>query len=346
MQQGQLSDGRLITAGGRNTFDGRMSFAIMSLAEVFDPAANKWSRITNMIFPREDHSLTVLGNGTYDNRFAGEVIVIGGRGMKRVENESILASRTAEIYDPSTNTWQRLAGLQFSHIQHTTTRLNDGRLLVVGGLDEKGQVNGAVELYDPNENRWTTVASLATPRAGHRAVLLDDGRVAIIGGSNKDGALTSIEIFDPQTNTWADGGQMQQSRADHTATRLNDGGILIVGGEGSAARSSAEIYYPQTRQSNAIAAPISGRAEHSATLLADGSVVITGGRTANGEFQADGEIFNPSTMRWRRTANMMIPRADHVTTQVKDGRVIITGSGFSPQRRSSLEVFNPTPLSN
>jgi uncharacterized protein (TIGR03437 family) len=346
MQQGQLSDGRLITTGGRNTFGGRMSFAIMSLAETFDPSTNAWTRIANMIFPREDHTLTVLANGTYDNRYAGEAIVIGGRGLKLLEKDRLLASRTAEIYDPSTNTWRRLADLQFPHLQHTTTRLNDGRLLVVGGMDEKAQVNGAVELYDPNENRWTTVASLATPRAGHRSVLLEDGRVAIIGGSNKDGALTSIEIYDPQTNTWSDGGLMQQSRAEHTATRLKDSGILIVGGDSLAARSSAEIYYPQTRQSSFIAAPGSGRAEHSATLLADGSVLVTGGRAGNGELQAEGEIFNPSTMRWQRTTNMEIPRADHVTSQLKDGRVIVTGSGFSPQRRSSFEVYNPTPISN
>jgi N-acetylneuraminic acid mutarotase len=346
MQQGQLSDGRLITAGGRNTFDGRMSFAIMSLAEVFDPTTNNWTRIANMIFPREDHTLTMLSNGTYDHRYAGEAIVIGGRGLKRLERDQLLASRTAEMYDPSTDTWRRLADLQFSHVQHTTTRLNDGRLLVVGGKDEKGQVNSVVEVYDPNANKWTTVANLVTPRAGHRAVLHEDGRVAIIGGANKDGALASIEIFDPQTNTWSDGGQMQQSRADHTATLLKDGGILIVGGEGLAARSSAEIYNPQTHQSSSVASPSSERAEHSATLLADGTVLITGGRTGQGELQAGGEIFNPATMRWQRTTEMMIPRADHVTSQLKDGRVIVTGSGFSPQRRSSYEVYNPIPISN
>jgi uncharacterized protein (TIGR03437 family) len=255
MQQGQLSDGRLITTGGDNLNVQGSSIAIMSLAEIFDPATNNWTRIANMIFPREDHSLTVLGNGLYDNHYAGEAIVIGGRGLKNIENESVLASRTVEIYDPSTNAWRRVADLEFPHIQHTATRLNDGRLLVIGGMDEKGQVNAAVELYDPNEDRWTTVASPAVARTGHRAILLDDGRVAVFGGSNQTGALTSIEIYDPQTNVWTDGGHLQEARAVLTATRLNDGRILIIGGESQGARESAEIYDPKTRLSIYMARP-------------------------------------------------------------------------------------------
>jgi N-acetylneuraminic acid mutarotase len=256
MQQGQLSDGRLITAGGRNSNPQSSSYAIMSLAETFDPSTDKWTRIANMIFPREDHTLTVLGNGTYDNRYAGESIVIGGRGVKIIEDSSVLASRTAEIYDVSTNTWQRLADLEFPHIEHTTTRLNDGRLLVVGGIDEKGQFSAAVEMYDPNDDRWTTVASPVSARAGHRAILLDDGRVAVFGGSNETGALMSVELYDPQTNVWSDGGQLLQARAGHTLTLLNDGRILIVGGESSSGRESIEIYDPRTRQSSNIAPPL------------------------------------------------------------------------------------------
>jgi hypothetical protein len=256
MQEGVLADGRLITTGGRNGNGQGSTYAIMSLAETFDPSTKLWTRIANMIFPREDHSLTVLGNGLYDNRYDGEAIVIGGLGLKSIEDRAVLASRTAEIYDLSTNTWRRLADLEFPHIQHSVTRLNDGRLLVVGGVDEKGQLNAAVELYDPNNDRWTTVASPVYARAGHRAILLGDGRVAVFGGSNQTGALTSVEIYDPQTNLWSDGGHLLQARAGHTLTLLNDGRILIVGGEGSGARESAEIYDPRTLQSSNIAPPL------------------------------------------------------------------------------------------
>jgi uncharacterized protein (TIGR03437 family) len=339
MQSQTMSNGQLIVTGGssRSTTN-RTTVVINSLAKIFDPATDRWTRIANMLFPREDHSLTMLENGAQDGLYAGSALVIGGRGLNRGE----YSSRTAELYDLSTNTWRRVANPSTSHILHTATRLNDGRILVIGGMDERGRANGLVEIYDPNANKWNTLMSLTTARAGHRAIMLDNGRVAIIGGSNDSGDVSGIEIFDPQTNIWSSGGTLNVGRARHTATRLNDGRILIVGGESAAARLSAEIYDPQTRKSSLTGGLNAPRRSHTATLLGDGSVLITGGLSDDGRLTAGCEIFNPSTGQWAITQALTEPRASHLVATLPEGRIMVIG-GVGRKRREAAREFYQAP---
>jgi uncharacterized protein (TIGR03437 family) len=338
MQYSPLSNGQLIVTGGRSSgVVDRGTVVINSLAEKYDPVDDKWTRIANMNFPRIDHTLTVLENGAHDNKFAGEVLVIGGRGLRHGE----FSSRTAEIYDLSTNTWRHTANPNSAHALHSATRLTDGRILVVGGMDERRRTYGAVESYDPNADKWTTLASLQTPRAGHQAFLLDNSRVLIIGGSNDSGALSSIEIYDPQTNLWSSGGFLNVSRTGHTATRLNDGRILIVGGESAAAQTSAEIYDPRTGRSSLTAEPNAPRRFHSSTLLDDGSVLITGGLSIDGKLSVGSEIFNPTTNRWASASDLSEPRAGHLVVLLPDGRIMSFG-GVGRKRRQAAREFYPT----
>jgi len=86
---------------------------------------------------------------------------------------------------------------------YTATKLVDGRVLVVGGIDADGMLASA-ELYDPRTGVFVSVEELAEPRAYHTALLLADGRVLVLGGVGEDGApIESAEIFDPETETWA-----------------------------------------------------------------------------------------------------------------------------------------------
>ena len=66
----------------------------------------------------------------------------------------------------------------------TTTLLDDGRVLVAGGLDIVGATDSA-ELYDPTTGTWSAIAPLPTPRVGHTATKLPDGKVLIFGGIDK-----------------------------------------------------------------------------------------------------------------------------------------------------------------
>ena len=67
-------------------------------------------------------------------------------------------------------------------MSHTATLLNNGKVLVVGGIDGEGTFHASAELYDPATGIWTITGSLAIGREYHTATLLPNGKVVIAGG--------------------------------------------------------------------------------------------------------------------------------------------------------------------
>src|SRR5689334_11861267 len=131
----------------------------------------------------------------------------------------------ALLADPA---WKPTGKLSTSRQGHTATRLQDGRVLIVGGSGEEPALASA-EVYDPSSNRWAKAASMSTPRLGHTATMLPDGRVLVVGGSGQGQALASAEVYDPSSESWAPAAAMSTPRERHTATLLPDGRVLVAG---------------------------------------------------------------------------------------------------------------------
>src|SRR5437899_10216312 len=82
---------------------------------------------------------------------------------------------------------------------NSTTRLPDGRVLVVGG--EGSEANAW--LLNPQQQAATpTVGRPQSPRAWHSATLLSDGTVLLVGGRNRDALVEVPEIFNPATGVF------------------------------------------------------------------------------------------------------------------------------------------------
>ncbi len=85
--------------------------------------------------------------------------------------------------------------MDFDRDGHTTTLLNDGRVLLAGG-------SASAEVYSPVTDSWTLAGELVKRRDGQTATLLTDGRVLIAGGGGDNNLRTLTEVFDPATNSW------------------------------------------------------------------------------------------------------------------------------------------------
>jgi Galactose oxidase, central domain/Kelch motif len=243
-------------------------------------------------------------------------------------------------------TWTQAQALSTARQQHTATVLQDGRVLVAGGLQVAGGAASALasaEVYDPGSGAWTAAGSLAAGRARHTATLLLSGKVLVVGGQNQGGPLASAELYDPASNHWSPAGQLQTARYGHDAVRLTNGKVLVVGGRASVSApiSSTELYDPATNSWSAGPNLSVARSDLTATLLDDGRVLVAGGDASASSSPAPqkaGDLIDPTGKTLMQTVSMGSARADHTATLLDDGRVLVTGGTSATPR---AEVFAP-----
>lgn len=91
-------------------------------------------------------------------------------------------SPSADLYDPTSNTWTRLGGMFTPRSSHTATLMSDGRVLIVGGYSSNYSVDVNAEVFNPIWGTFAPAPELAVGRVGHVAAALPNGSVMVAGG--------------------------------------------------------------------------------------------------------------------------------------------------------------------
>ena len=279
-----LPNGKVLLAGGDN-FNG-----VLSVCELFDPATGTWTPTGPMNAARIHEVSVLLPNG--------KVLVAGGSGPSG--NDAGWIS-SAELYDPTTQTWTNLPPMSTPRAWATGTLLPSGKVLVAGGY-ASGQLSSA-ELFDPATKTWTNTGSLNLARNLHSAALLPNGKVLVVAGetTNAPWASTTAELYDPATGLWAMTGAMHVQRAGFAMTLLPNGKVLASGGEdiNYNAIGSAELYDPASGTWSYAGTLTTPRWNHTSTLLHNGNVMLVGGDTGNvfeNHYIPDTEIYTSSNL--------------------------------------------------
>ena len=144
-----------------------------------------------MNYKRSYHTATLLNNG--------QVLIVGGDFTEK-------GGKTAEIFDPETNTFYEVSKLKYPRIYHASVLLQDGRVLVIGALKDlrpqtkdrryRTSINNIdfsksrhiAEIFDPNTGDWSEF-KLGESYEGiggegsnnSLATILPDGRVLWFG---------------------------------------------------------------------------------------------------------------------------------------------------------------------
>lgn len=257
-----LGDGRVLVAGGVPGSTGGLS----SL-ELYDPLTNTWRALTaTLASTRALHTAVSLPDGQV--AFVGGLEqVVGGVGtpvttIERFDPRDEVVS-TATPATGSTVTagqWFDLGGgralclaatssvwdLAAANPAATATTnqvaeprgdvagvaLEDGRLLLAGGLSSTSVIHTAVDVFDPTARQFSSAPALDAPRHGAAAVRLVDGRVAVIGGTTHDSngqatAATTIEVY--ARNGATNLGSLATPQLDGvSAVALPGGGALVT----------------------------------------------------------------------------------------------------------------------
>src|SRR5689334_12086914 len=140
---------------------------------------------------------------------------------------------TASVPNVPSGTWQAWGDMSVARQGAATVRLQDGRVLIVGGSDANGPL-ASVEIFG-NDGTFSNAQPMHAARTGHAATMLTDGRVLVSGGASSGGNVTNAtEIYDPASDSWTVvGGGMVDARAGHTASLLLDGRVFVAGGRDS-----------------------------------------------------------------------------------------------------------------
>lgn len=186
-----------------------------SLAEAarFDSKSGKWEELPPMPETRSSHDVVVIGD---------KLIVVGGWSMEGPGHNTW--RDTLAILDLSSKKLAWTSAPQpFKRRALMAATLN-GKMYVIGGMDDKNQVQRKVSIYDPKSNQWTEGPELPegaqlgfAPAAG-----VHQGQIFV---SLADGSLMRL---DTKESAWIKAG----STTPRVAHRMASDGrsILLIGG--------------------------------------------------------------------------------------------------------------------
>jgi len=229
---------------------------------------------------------------------------------------------------------------------HSATLLQDGRILIAGGMRRNQDFYRSVELYDPATGKFQLTGEMNIARVGHAAVLLHSGKVLIAGGWIGHGCTDSAELYNPATGRFTLIAKMTELRGRPAATLLANGDVLITGGADhpntSGGTASAELFHATVQTFEALGPMHAARISHTATLLRDGRVLVVGGR--GDSVTAVVDLYDPATKHFIQTGNMVTARYKHTAGLLPDGRVLVAGGSDDRDWSGSLssaEIYDP-----
>jgi plastocyanin/N-acetylneuraminic acid mutarotase len=302
------------------------------------PSSNPWTPTPPMNVNRSFSAVATLQNGS--------VLVAGGF-AGAVANSSI---SSAEMYNPSTNTWKMVAPMHVGRAGAIAVTLKNGEVLVSGGLGSTGPLTSC-ELYNPTTNTWTMTGNMTQARYDHQMVMLNNGSVLVIGGDFGGTENNVTEVYNPATGNWTTVAPQPQARADMVVVVLPDGNVLVAGGHTAFAPTLlSEIYDPTTNTWSHTGNLNTPHGDAGGVLLNDGDVLIAGGYSTYNDTDNTiqylylSELFNTTTNTWKMTGDMNFPRGEIGLSTVKldNGEVLVPGGNYQPETgQTTAELYNP-----
>ena len=193
---------------------------LVSIAEVarFDPLSRTWADLPPLPEPRSTHDAMVVGDHLY---IVGGWAMLGGGSDNAYFHEDALR---LDLNDPEPG-WEAIPTPPFRRRALAAATI-DGKLYVLGGLTEDGDVVLEVDIYDPGTGHWSKGPELpgkAIVGFAPSAFGVED-RLYVSGG---DGI---VHRLDESGIAWERVGRLAVPRITHRLLPGTDGDLLAVGG--------------------------------------------------------------------------------------------------------------------
>jgi N-acetylneuraminic acid mutarotase len=226
----EVLDGRIYVAGGLLSPNTGYSAHL----EAYDPAQDRWTRLTTL--PQARHHIALAAEG-------GVIYGIGGfsGGFPNWQ-----AQADVFVYDPATDRWRTGVPLTTPRAEGVVATAH-GKVHVIGGRvrarPEATHFNdhadtARTEAFDPRTGRWSRLPDAPTARNSAASAVID-GKIYVVGGrqalKQPDGSLrqvniAALEVFDPATGQWATRAPMPLAQGG-LAAAAHGGKLYVFGGE-------------------------------------------------------------------------------------------------------------------
>ena len=164
----------------------------------YDFNVNTWTKLSPSTSPaaRSEHSMA------YDSK-ADRVIIFGGTKDFQRDNDETWA------YDPNANTWTKMSPIAGPSALHSTGMAYDtraGRVLMFGGLNERGTGSNETWAYEFGTNAWVNMRPSVSPPETAAPIVYDSQSDRVIYFGAKSGELVpwtgTTWAYDFNSNTW------------------------------------------------------------------------------------------------------------------------------------------------
>lgn len=224
----------------------------------------------------------------------------------------------------------------------TCVAVLDGKIYVMGGQTNTGQIVDIVERYDPLNDSWETGLPRMKQDRANAAAVVFEGKIFIMGGiSDKGEVLKKVEVFDPTQNRWESSSELDEERQGLAAVVLNDV-IYALGGSNEKDNLLKDVeFYDKNKdewhkvEDWKLKKP---RASFVAVVLKD-SVFSIGGFTSFGPI-GNMQRFHPKTGTTQRKS-LIIPRGGLAGTVKGDTIYVLGGRSQSLEILRSVEFYVP-----
>ena len=328
---------------------------VLSHFAMENAAANEWRIISELPTPRGEFATAVVD---------GKIYLIGGtplenlRGVRR-ENEPGIwkgpyGMTLVEVYDPQTNTWERLPDMPTVRSGAKAAVVN-GKIYVLSGRVGKDdqavnlKVLKVVEMYDPETDTWVRKQDMSRHRMAFGIGVIA-GKIYAIGGTTdaKPGdpwRVDLVEVHDPATDTWAKQADMPTRRRAVKAAVIRDtlyaigGGGWPPAGGGGPFLGTIEVYEPRINRWTKRPDMPNPRMVFFSVVI-DEKIYLIGGLRASDRHPAPVEVYEPATERWRLVSARSTIKSPFGVAAV-NGKIYIFGGKMEDRELSPIvEVFD------
>jgi len=295
---------------------------LVSTAEFarFDPITKAWTALPPLPAPRSTHDAVVLGDKLY---------VVGGWTMRGGDSTNAEFLEDALVFDLSAQNarWEKLPTPPFRRRALAAASIK-GKVYVLGGLEEDGDVVKSVAIYDPAARTWSTGTELpGTKLQGFASSAFGVGEKLYVSGF--DGF---VHRLNEAGDHWEVAGRLAVPRLTHRLLPGIDNDLLAVGGNfaGAPVRFVESIPLKDSHSGPKVVAwtvslPGEARQGQALGLVGSSLVAFGGNRSPEPHAFSPGNLLREGTRIWlgSMTATPMAP----LTEPRQSAALVVDGTG-------------------